>query len=141
MTWWVDDVEMMELDRRAESRKPPDLGTWNDQMHHVHFFQELVSNSDFNQGNLLITKDWRVWLVDFTRAFRGYRKLQNPERLRRIDRRVFDALQDLDEATLRAEMGGLLDKYQIRGLLARRDLIVLAFEARIEERGVEAVLR
>jgi hypothetical protein len=38
VTWWVDDVEMMELDRRAESRKPPDLGTWNDQMHHVHFF-------------------------------------------------------------------------------------------------------
>ena len=32
VTWWVDDVQMMELDRVNNRIEPPDVEVWNDQM-------------------------------------------------------------------------------------------------------------
>ena len=74
---------MMEIERRKlKLQPPPPTRAWNDQIHKAYLFQELISNSDFNQTNLLITKDWRLWLIDFTRAFREYRKLDQSRSLR-----------------------------------------------------------
>jgi len=141
VTWWVDNVEMMEVDRRKLDLHPPDTHYWNEQIHQMHIFQELIWNSDLNQGNILITDDWRIWIIDFTRAFRGYRKLQHPDRLRRIGRQLYDALARLDEETLRKEMKGLLLKSQVRAILSRRDRILEVFDARIAELGEEKVIR
>jgi hypothetical protein len=128
VTWWVDDVEMMELDRRKLDSRPPDVRAWNEQMDRVWIFQELISNSDCNQTNLLITRDWKIWLVDFTRAFRVHSKLMKPDTLRRLDPSLRHALARLDEASLWAEMKGLLSRAQVRGMLARRDLILKQFD-------------
>jgi serine/threonine protein kinase len=130
VTWWIDDVEMMELERRKLGREPVDKRRWNEQMQRVFVFQELVSNSDCNQTNVLITRDWTVWMIDFTRAFRSYRKLARPQYLTRIDPGLQSALESLDAKQLRAEMRGLLDSAQIRGILARRDLILAHFAQR-----------
>jgi len=127
VTWWVDDVEMRELERQRLGRQPTDVRSWNDQMYRAIVFQELISNSDFNQTNVLITKDWQVWLIDFTRAFRGYRKLMDPDRPKRIDPRLRHALERLAEESLAAEMKGLLTRSQIRGILARRDQVLEIF--------------
>jgi serine/threonine protein kinase len=127
VTWWVDDVEMMEIERRKRGIEPGDMRGWNGQMQRAFVFQELISDSDSNQTNLLITKDWRIWLVDFTRAFRLHRKLMKPVTLRRLDPQVRTALERLDLTSLRAEMKGLLDGNQIRSILVRRDLILRHF--------------
>ncbi len=73
VTWWVDDVLMMERDRFLKKIQPPELTSWNDQMYQVRAFNALVYNTDPNLGNVLITKDWKLWMVDFTRAFRLYK--------------------------------------------------------------------
>ena len=107
-------------------------------MYKAYIFQELISNSDFNQTNMLITKDWRLWLIDFTRAFREYRKLDQPARVARIDRRLYEALGRLDETSLRAEMKGLLTTRQIRAILARRDLMLEYFSTKERRPQVDA---
>jgi hypothetical protein len=124
VTWWVDDVEMMERERQQLGRLPTDVRAWNRQIHRARVFQELISNSDFNQTNVLITTTWRVWLVDFTRAFRGRRRLGDPSYATKIDAELLAALGRLDQASLRAETKGLLAPSQVRAILARRDLLV-----------------
>ena len=140
LTWWVDDVLMMELERWKKSLHPPDKDAWNDQMYQARVFNELVFNTDPNLGNVLIDKNWKIWLIDFTRAFRLQRTLKNEENVVRIDRRVWDNLRKLDDATLRAAMGPMLLNGEREALLARRDQIVSVIERRIAEKGEAAVI-
>ena len=69
-TWWIDDVMMDEGTRVKSQQQPPDSGIWNEQMQMVRLFDQLIANTDRNAGNLLIGKNWEVWAIDHTRAFR-----------------------------------------------------------------------
>lgn len=138
VTWWVDDVQMMEVTRVQQGTLPPDPAAWNDQMYQMRVFTQLVSNSDLNQGNVLITSDWTIRLVDFTRAFRVFKKLRDPGQLVRIDRRLYEGLRQLDKKTLKTELGDLLSELEINALLARRDEIVGQFEAKARQMGEAA---
>jgi hypothetical protein len=128
-TWWVDDVAMDEGDRLKNKTPPPDSVSWNQQMQMVRLFDQLIYNVDRNMGNLLITKDWRVWAIDHTRAFRTHDELKAPNNVTRCDREVFQRLKDLNSDTLKRELGRYLDTWQIRALLARRDAIVKRIES------------
>ena len=128
-TWWIDDVAMDEGDRLKNKIAPPDSTSWNKQMQLVRLFDQLIYNMDRNMGNLLITKDWNVWAIDHTRAFRTHETLKVPENVTRCDRQVFEKLKQLDKDSLKREMDSMLDEWQIRSLLARRDLIVKRLES------------
>ena len=128
-TWWVDDVAMDEGDRLKNKIAPPEPISWNHQMQMVRLFDQLIYNMDRNVGNLVITKSWRVWAIDHTRAFRTHETLKSPESVSRCDRQVFEKLKALDKDSLKREMGSVLDEWQIRSLLARRDLIVKRIES------------
>ena len=141
VTWWVDDVLMMERDRFLKKIQPPELTSWNDQMYQVRAFNALVYNTDPNLGNVLITKDWKLWMVDFTRAFRWYKKLKDPKGLVRIDRRFYNGLRALTEDILTRELRPLLTNLEVKGLLARRDLLLEFFHREIAKRGEAAVIR
>lgn len=134
-TWWVDDVLMDEGDRLEKKMQPPNPTLWNEQMQLVRLFDQLIYNVDRNMGNLVITKDWRVWAIDHTRAFRTHEKPKAPENVTRCDRQVFERLKQLDKDTLKREVGSVLDEWQIRSLLARRDAIV----ERLEKLGPAAL--
>jgi hypothetical protein len=141
VTWWVDDVRMMELDRYRQRIDPPDTAAWNDQMFTGRVFTELIYNTDANLGNFLITGDWRLYLIDFTRAFRLHSRLRAPENLGlRLDRRVYEGLKALDRASLLQLMKGYLTDTEIRPLLARRDVIVAHYDKLVGVRGPAAVL-
>ena len=128
-TWWVDDVAMDEGDRLKKKIAPPEPMSWNHQMQMVRLFDQLIYNMDRNVGNLVITKSWRVWAIDHTRAFRTHETLKSPESVSRCDRQVFEKLKALDKDSLKREMGSMLDEWQMRSLLARRDLIVKRIES------------
>ena len=140
VTWWVDNVQMMERERYKKNINPPSRADWMDQMHNVRVFYELIYNTDPNLGNLLITDDWRLWMIDFTRAFRMSPELRSLEQLGRIDQRVYDGLQSLTREKVEHELGSFLRKREIEGLLARRDRIVEYFEAAIAEKGEVRVI-
>jgi hypothetical protein len=128
-TWWLDDVLMDEGDRLKKKIEAPDRGYWSRQTMMMRLFDQLISNVDRNMGNIIYTKDWRLWPIDHTRAFRKNTDLKTPSHITRCDRRVFEALKTLDLATLKREVGKWLDDGQLKALLARRDQIVKKLEA------------
>jgi len=73
LVWWEDDILMMEGDRYKEEIQPPRPIEWVAQVGNQNIFQQLIYNTDQNMGNMLITNDWKLWIVDFTRAFRTNR--------------------------------------------------------------------
>ena len=123
-TWWLDDVMMDEQERLKRKQEPPDVGPWNQQMQMVRVFDELIANVDRNLGNLIISKDWHLWPIDHTRAFRTNHELKKPANVTRADRAVVERMKALDKETLRKATSKYLTGYQIDAILARRDAII-----------------
>jgi hypothetical protein len=127
-TWYVDDVALDEQTRLSQKIQPPDIDSWNREIQVMHVFDQLIYNTDSNATNLLVDKQWRIFLIDHTRAFRSQKTFQDPKMLSRCDRGLLAKMKTLDAAGLKREMKDYLDKKQIEGLLARRDLLVKFFE-------------
>ncbi len=142
VTWWVDDVAMMDKKRYQKKIAPPNRARWNDEKFQVRVFNELVCNTDPNLGNLLITKDWRLVMIDFSRGFRRHKHLLNPKNLEtfKLDKRFYTGMRALDRALVEQRLGDLLVEPEIEGLMARRDKIMSYFDQQIAERGEMFVL-
>ena len=139
VTWWIDNVLMSEKTRYLKKIAPPDRLAWNRQIYCVRVFDQLIYNTDRNLGNLLITEDWKLWMIDHTRAFRRHKKI-DPKQLVGCDRQALEAMRGLSFEALHRELGGYLNKSEITALLARREAIVEHFDAPIQARGESAVL-
>lgn len=127
-TWWVDDVLIDERERLRQNLSAPDPQRWNDQMFVVRLFDNLIYNTDRNLGNLLITKAWRIWMIDHGRAFRRWTELRTPGDLARGERRLLAKLRELDRPRLEQALGPYLERAELDGLWARRDLILTHFD-------------
>jgi hypothetical protein len=123
-TWWIDDVMMEEEDRLKNKTEPPNTDIWNQQMQMIRVFDELIANIDRNLGNLIITKDWRLWPIDHTRAFRTNKDLKKPLNVTHADRAVVERMKALDKESLKKATSKYLTTYQIDAILARRDAIL-----------------
>lgn len=122
--WWIDNVLMDERERIARNIKPPDIARWNHQMDTVRIFDQLIYNVDRSQENLLIGRDWSVWMIDESRSFRKWKELRNPEKITNCDPHLLAALEHLRRADVVRELSPLVTPEEIDGLMARRDLIV-----------------
>lgn len=140
VTWWVDDVLMHERERIENRVVPPNIQLWGRQMHIVRVFDELIYNTDRNLGNLLISHEGKVWMIDHSRAFRIHPRLRDPSNLVRCDRRLLERLRELDEDVLKRELGAYVPGMEIRSLLARRDLIVTFFDEQVARHGEHVIL-
>ena len=140
VTWWIDDVMMEEGDRLKKKAEPPDQERFAMQIHVMRVFDELIQNTDRNAGNMLWTKDWTLWLIDHTRAFRLGRTIRRPALLERCERGMFTALRSLSAGSLREAVGNNLLPEEIDALLGRRDAIVAYFDSRIATLGEAKVL-
>jgi hypothetical protein len=139
LVWWVPS-KWDEGTRQKLQIRPPDLDAWNQQMYRVRLFSQLIYDTDRNLGNVLITEDWKIWMIDFTRAFRLYPKLANPNDLERCDRRVLEKLRTLDANTVYERIKPHLTKWEVKALIARRDRILERFQGLMAEKGEAAVL-
>jgi hypothetical protein len=139
LSWWVPS-KMDEQEREKEKIQPPDPNAWNKQMNKMWVFSELVYDTDRNETNMLITEDWKLWMIDFTRAFRPYPDLLEPQHLQMCDRQLLANLRQLKEADVLEKTKPHLTKTQVKGLMARRDKIVAFFDKRIAQKGESAVL-
>lgn len=128
-TWWVDDVLMDERARVSAEVTPPDRADWTLQIHVMRLFDELIANTDRNQGNMLIDRTWKIWLIDHSRAFRVNDTLRVPSTIRRCERSVFARLKALTPAAVDDELGEYLTGAERKALLKRRDRIVERIEA------------
>lgn len=140
VTWWVDDVGMDEKKRTEMKTLGPNPVRTTEQLYTMRAWDELIQNKDRNQGNILWTKDWTLWLIDHTRAFRLDKTLAKPAQLTRIDRDLYARLRDLTRERVEAAVGDSLRKDELAAVMARRDALVKHFEARIAQLGEANVL-
>jgi hypothetical protein len=139
MTWWIDGVILDEGSRQKERTVGPNPSRTASQIHILRVFDELIQNRDRNAGNLLWTSDWKMWMIDHTRAFRLGKDLLKPQQLERVDRAMFERMKALTASSLSETMEKSLTKGEIDALLARRDAIVKLFDGKIAQRGEAAV--
>jgi hypothetical protein len=140
VTWWVDDVQMDEKERVKRKLSAPDRDRSAKQIQIMRIFDELIQNRDRNQGNILWTADWKMWLIDHTRAFRTATTLTKPDQLMRIDRGFLDALRALTPDAVTQATAGVLTKLEMTSMLARRDRLVKHYEDRIARAGEQVVV-
>ena len=139
LSWWLP-VMMNEEEHQEKKVSPPNVDAWNNQMYKKRVFAELVYDTDPNLTNVLISKDWHLWMIDFSRAFRLYHNLKNPKNLVKCDRQLLENLRKLDEKELASNTKNLLTKPEVQGVMARRDKIVKVFEQLIAQKGEKEVL-
>ena len=134
ITWWIDDA-FDESTRLKEKRQPPNPMLWNNQMYKMRVFAALVGDTDRNLGNVLITNDWKLWMIDFTRAFRLWDELKYPADLHQIDRTLLARLRELDPAAVKAATAHCLTPFEHDAVMKRRDLLVAHFDALVKAKG------
>jgi len=139
ISWWLP-VKMDEAERYKKKLHPPDADAWNNQMYKIRVLDQLVYDTDPNLTNVLIGEDWKIWRIDFTRAFRLHKELKDPNDLVRCDRQLLAKLKALDANILREKTHGYLTKDEVEALMARRDKIVAQFGRLIAEKGENEVL-
>jgi hypothetical protein len=139
LSWWLK-VKMDEGERLKQKLRAPDQESWNNQMYRIRDFDELVYDTDPNLTNVLIGEDWKIYRIDFSRAFRLQKTLKYAPNLVRIDRRFFEKLKSLDEKELTQKTKTYLTKPEIQAVMARRDKIVAYFQMLIAQKGESEVL-
>jgi hypothetical protein len=137
--WWLP-VKMDEADRVKQKLPVPDADSWNKQMYKVRVLDQLVYDTDANLTNVQIGEDWKIYRIDFSRAFRLFKTLKSENDLVQCDRQLFTKLKALDGTELAARTKGFLSKQEVQAVMARRDKIVDHFQKLIAEKGENEIL-
>lgn len=139
LSWWIP-VQFDELTRLQKKIIPPDPAAWNAQMSSMAVFSQIVRDTDRNAVNVLVGPNWELYMIDFTRAFRLDRGLDNPKVLVRCSRELLDRLRKLAPEDVAARTKRYLRPPEVKAVMARRDKIVAHFEALIAAKGEAEVL-
>jgi len=137
---WLVPVKFDEADRLKQKVSAPDTDSWNKQMYRIRVFDELVYDNDPNLTNVLIGPDWKIWRVDFSRAFRLSKDVKSSNNLVKVDRKFLAAMKTLNEAELMQKTKNHLTKPEVQAVMARRDKIVAFFDKLIAQKGENEVL-
>jgi hypothetical protein len=138
LSLWLSGMD--EAERVTKKIEPPDPDAWNNQMYKIRVFDELVYDNDPNLTNVLIGPDWKIWRIDYSRAFRTLHTLKNSKDLVRCDRQLFDRLKALKESDVAEKTKPYLTKDEVKAVMARRDIIVDFFQKQIAQKGEKEVL-
>jgi hypothetical protein len=137
--WWIDDVQFDEKTRRDKGVEPLDPNRWTAQLNDIRDFDQLIDNVDRTQENLLIDKDWTLWMIDHSRSFRLTYQLRKPQNLRRISQSLLAGIKALSELRVAAATEPYLTKAEVHAMMVRRDLLIDFFKKQLTEKGEDAV--
>ena len=115
------------------------LGYWTIQLIRAKMFDNLIYNRDPNEGNWMVDPAWNLMVIDHSRSFTPDNDMAH-EKMTRIDRYLWDRMQQLDEPTLTAALGEWLSGREIRAILERRDRMGEVIDELVAKNGEAAVL-
>jgi len=152
LQWWVA-LEMSELDRIQNAVPiPEDKQEHYDNIVYIaRAFDSLIANIDRTQQNIRWTKDWRLILIDHSRAFRtkriytdqlvyGRHGLRKTMRFERLPKSFVQRVKGLDYDTIKSAVGDYLGYDEIQAVLKRKKLFLKEIDELIKERGDSQVL-
>lgn len=145
---------MMDLRKKAKEKiKPPSYKVyyWNRAIYLQRAFDNLIANEDRHQGNILITDDWRMILIDHSRSFRTTSKFtkkliytkkhrEGPKEMKQLPRAFVEKLRGLTAESIKTAVGEYLNDKEIDAVLLRRDLILKDVAEQIKKNGEDKVL-
>jgi hypothetical protein len=105
----------------------------------MSLFDNLILNVDRNASNVIVSQGYKLWLVDHTRAFQPKNELLAPEKLRRVNRQVWDRLQAMSDDELKDLVREHLDGGQLQALVRRRRLLVERVRGIVDDLGEDIV--
>jgi len=149
---WAD-FKMNLRTKTNEKIKTPSYKVyyWNRATYLQRAFDCLIANEDRHMGNILITEDWRMILIDHSRSFRSSKKytkrlmyglkgISGEKPIKQLPREFFDKLKSLDYELVKGIMDEYLKEKEIQAMLSRRDIILKEIGILIKERGEDKVL-
>jgi hypothetical protein len=136
---WVEE-SMTEKSRKKDDISPTSPRFWMLQYQMMYLFDNLIYNDDRNTGNILIDKDWVLWLIDHTRAFRPVSEFRNVSAIVLCERTVWENLKNLKDSVIEERLDAYLDTYEMKTLLERKQKMIAHVEELIVKRGVDSVL-
>jgi hypothetical protein len=144
---WIDDV--MSLKDKEDNNIPVPGGLtlvkWNRATYLLRAFDNLIANEDRHQNQILITKDWRILLIDHSRSFRYTKKfrtslINKDKPMSALPRAFVERLKELNAEGIAAATQGYITDTEIAAILDRRDLILAEIEKLIARDGEIQVL-
>ncbi|MCP3960142.1 MAG: hypothetical protein GY719_20040 [bacterium] len=137
---WVEN-SITEAKRLKLERLPPDSRRWSEQRYAVRLLHQLTGDTDAsNVSNILVDPDFRLYVIDSSRAFHLRGALHRAEGLRRFPKPVLERLRALTPEILDEKLGPWLTRGQLKALIARRDRLVELAARLIADQGEKAAL-
>ncbi len=136
---WVEEA-MTEKSRKKDDIAPPTPRFWMLQYQIMYLFDNLIYNDDRNTGNILIDKNWVLWLIDHTRAFRPVSELKNPSTIILCERGMWEKLKNLEDSVIKERLDEYLDTFEMKTLLKRKKKMIEHVQELFEKRGQDSVL-
>jgi hypothetical protein len=114
-------------------------------------FDSLIANSDRTFQNLRYTEDWRLILIDHSRAFRDFSPFLNTLMYGKkgirptsgfgpLPRAFVEKVRGLNHDRIRSVVEDYLTGSEIKAMLTRRDLLLKEIDEAIKEEGENKVL-
>lgn len=117
----------------------------------------LIANDDPTQENIRYTEDWRMILIDHSRAFRSdkeyterlvfgikgikmYQSTGQPYLIRRVPRDLLERIKALDFAAIKQAVGPYLTDKEIQSVVVRIKLIEKEMAEMIKQHGEDTVI-
>jgi hypothetical protein len=136
---WIES-SMTERRRRDDGHEFPDSVAAYRQVYDMDIFDALINNRDRSQGNFLWDAEWRLWMIDHTRAFGGEPAVVDRRSVRRCSRPLFERLKTLDPAEVDRRLAPFMDEPERTALVKRRDDLVRMLQSKIDAEGEAEVL-
>ena len=149
--WVADGIALKtKLDRKIRT---PILKVfdWNRATYLQRAWDNLIANVDRHTNQILVTPDFRMILIDHSRAFRsgrrydrellyGERNAGGPMPMNELPRAFVERLRDLTFDGVKRIVGGYLRDGEIESVLTRRDLILEEVDRQVRKEGEANVL-
>jgi hypothetical protein len=157
LSLWVDSKHLLEILDQGIKIPQSALKSVDDMKYVTRLWYCLIANDDPTQENFKYTEDWRMILIDHSRAFRsdkeyterlvlginGIKKTQADDRpflIRRVPQTLLDKINALDFASIKQAVGPYLTDKEIKSIVARKKLIQDEIAEMIKQYGEDKVL-
>lgn len=151
LQYWVDDTityeEYLQAKAKGKMKMPSyKVFPFDRAVYLMRAFDNLIANEDRHANNFLLTKDWRIILIDHSRTFRTSKKFtdeliyteknpEGPKLMKELPRAFVEKLKGLTFAAIRGAVGEYLTDDQINAMLKRRDLMLKEIDRLVKLNG------
>ena len=149
--WEEHELTLKEKTDKKIKTPPIQIMRWNRNTFLQRAFDNLIANEDRHMNNILITKDWRMILIDHSRSFRTSKKFttelqytekhrEGPKEMKELPRAFVEKIKTLNFEMIKNAVGEYLTDGEINAVLVRKDLMLQEIDKLCKKYGEDQVL-